>query len=288
MKSRCLTIAAALLATLLPGTRASADVDPPVYYVSVGDSAAAGVQPPGWTALGYADQLALRMRQHAPRLHLVKLGCPGETTQTLISGTDSPCTYRSGSQLNEAASILRTHPGRIAFVTINVGVNDILDACLNGDTLALDPACVNGELAHVLGNLATIVRTLHDAAPGTPIAGMSYWNPFLGLWITGPDGEELARMSNEAMQALNAGLVSTYRSEGALVADVAGPGYFNIADFTTLVRSRWGTVPANVANACKWTWFCRRPPLGPDPHPTTRGYGVIADAFAAVLGVVEP
>ena len=226
------------------------------------------------------------MRRRVPPLRLIKLGCPGETTETMISGTGSPCRYASGSQLNEATHILRAHPGRTAFVTINVGVNDVLDACLNGDTLALDPACVEGELEAPLANLALIVRALHDAAPDTPIAGMSYWNPFLGLWTTGPDGELLARAANEAMQALNRGLVSTYRREGARVADVAGPAYFNIADFGTRVRSRSGVVPANVANACRWTWFCRRPPLGPDPHPNTRGYAVIADAFAAVLGDV--
>ena len=285
---KAVVVAAAMLAAvamLAAGTEvAAASVLDPVYYVSVGDSAAAGLQPPGWTALGYADQLALRMRPHLPRLRLLKLGCPGETTETLISGIDSPCHYASGSQLDQATKVLRAHPGRIAFVTINVGVNDILDACLE-ESLALDPACVEGELPQVVRNLGTITRTLHDAAPGAPIAGMSYWNPFLGLWITGPDGEQLARTSNEAMQALNAGLVSTYRSEGALVADVAGPAYFNIADFTTHVRTLQGRVPTNVANTCKWTWFCRRPPLGPDPHPNTRGYAVIADAFVAVLPV---
>lgn len=166
---KAVTTAAVMLGTLLAGTSAAtAGVDAPTDYVSVGDSAAAGVQPPGFTALGYADQLALRMRMRSPLLRLVKLGCPGETTETL--------------------------------------------------------------------------------------------------------------------QALNAALVSTYRSEGALVADVAGPAYFNIADFATPVRTRWGVVPANVANACKWTWMCRRPPLGPDPDPNTRGYAVIADAFVALLG----
>jgi hypothetical protein len=33
------------------------------------------------------------------------------------------------------------------------------------------------------------------------------------------------------------------------------------------------------------TWFCQPPPLGPDPHPDTRGYGVVAEAFAVVLEV---
>jgi lysophospholipase L1-like esterase len=255
----------------------------PAYYVSLGDSAAAGYQPPGWTGVGYADQLAIRMRTRYPTLQLVKLGCPGETSQTLITGVDSPCRYGAGSQLNEAKKVLRAHPNQIALITINIGVNDILDACLDPESLAIDAACATSELPGALNNLATILRTLRQLAPGAPIAGMSYWDPFLGLWVSGPEGENLARQDHQSMRALNAGLVATYRRGGAVVADVAGPAFFDTENFASQTGTRWGVVPMNVANACRWTWFCVRPPLGPDPHPTTQGYGVIADAFAAVL-----
>jgi len=116
-----------------------------------------------------------------------------------------------------------------------------------------------------------------------PVAGMSYFDPFLGFWIFGSIGQKLAQIDNEGFQAMNAGLVSTYQDEGALVADVAGPEFFNIGDITDLVATKWGLVPVNVANACTWTYFCRRGPLGGDVHPNTKGYGVIADAFEAVL-----
>ncbi len=287
MRSRmAIMIVAAMLPTVLASTTGSAAAAwRAVYYVSLGDSAAAGVQPPGWNARGYADQLASRMRARLPQLRLVKLGCPGETSESLLSGTDSPCSYPSGSQLEEAVGVLRAHAGSVAFITINIGVNDVLNACLDDAAGALDPGCVQGVMPQVQANLAATLRTLGEAAPGVPIAGMTYWDPFLGFWITGPDGEARARTSNQAMQVLNAGLVSTYRGEGALVADVAGPRFFNIGDFSHLVASRWGLVPVNVANACTWTWFCASPPLGPDPHPNTRGYRVIADAFTAVLPV---
>jgi hypothetical protein len=81
-------------------------------------------------------------------------------------------------------------------------------------------------------------------------------------------------------------LVSTYEDEGALVADVAGPDFFNTADFTDLVLTKeWGEIPVNVANDCAWTWFCAKPPHGGNVHPNTEGYGVIAAAFAAVLPI---
>lgn len=277
------TIAAAMLLTLLTGTGvARAAVTAESYYVSLGDSAAAGVQPPGWTAMGYADQLAIKARLRNPQLRLVKLGCPGETAASLASGVDSPCGQPSGSQLNEAKKVLLAHAGHIAFITINVGVNDVLNACLQENGV-IDPACAAGELPAVAANLKTILRALHNVAPGVPVAGMSYWNPFLGYWVMAPDGELLARTADQSMRALNAVLVSTYQRQSALVADVAGA--FDIANFDTRVPTRWGLVPVNVANACRWTWFCTNPPLGPDPHPTTRGYGVIADSFAKVLGV---
>jgi hypothetical protein len=68
------------------------------------------------------------------------------------------------------------------------------------------------------------------------------------------------------------------------VADVESA--FAVTDFTTLVELKGvGPVPLSVYNACTLTWICTDPPLGPDIHPTTSGYGVMAEAFAAVLGV---
>jgi hypothetical protein len=46
-----------------------------------------------------------------------------------------------------------------------------------------------------------------------------------------------------------------------------------------------GPVPLSVYNACTLTWICTSPPLGPDIHANSGGYGVIAEAFAAALGV---
>jgi hypothetical protein len=104
--------------------------------------------------------------------------------------------------------------------------------------------------------------------------------------VTGSDGQTLAIMDNEGIEAMNAGLDSTFEDEGAPVADVAGPAYFDIANFTDIVVTKeWGEIPVNVANDCEWTWFCTGPPHGPDVHPNTEGYGVIADAFAAVLPI---
>lgn len=270
---------AAIVGTAGPAQTASKAT----YYVSLGDSAAAGFQPHGPSSRGYADELHRRMKAKMPNLKLLKLGCPGESAETLQSGTGGPCR---GPQLKKAVGSLRTHRGRVAFVTVNIGVNDVLEACLTGPAPAIDPLCVRREVPRVQARLASIIRTLKKAAPGVPIAGMSYWDPFLGLW-TFPDlpgvGMGLAVINNRSMQHLNAGLAATYQDGGALFADVAGPEYFDIANFDRLVQTRWGTVPVNVARACTWTWFCPGTRFQGDPHPTTTGYRVVADAFEAVL-----
>ncbi len=281
---KLITVAAMIAATLVGTANPGRTSTEPTYYVSLGDSAAAGFQPNGQSAQGYADQLHQRVQATMPELQLLKLGCPGETAKSLISGSRSPCEYPAGSQLKEATSFLRTHPGRIAFITINIGVNDILERCLK-DPGVIDIVCARRAMPRLQANLTSILDALRDAAPGVPIAGMNYWDPFLGFWTLIPGGQVLAVIDNQSMQELNAALEETYREESVLFADVAGPEYFNITDFTHLVSTRWGRVPVNVANACRWTWFCPGSGFEGDPHPTTRGYGIVTDAFQAVLPV---
>ena len=74
----------------------------PTYYLALGDSLAQGVQPNAsgvsvMTRDGYPDQAYAALRASRPGLKLVKLGCPGETTTSMING--GICRYRGGSQL---------------------------------------------------------------------------------------------------------------------------------------------------------------------------------------------
>src|SRR5947199_2225506 len=64
---------------------------PARFYLALGDSLAQGVQPDASgasvrTGHGYADQLYAALRRGQPGLRLVKLGCPSETTATMIHG----------------------------------------------------------------------------------------------------------------------------------------------------------------------------------------------------------
>ena len=255
------------------------DGEGPLYYLSLGDSLATGVQPIGdperqfRTEEGYADQLYAIARRRLPNLRAVKLGNPGESTRTMIDG--GLTEYANGSQLDDAVAFLRGHRGSVAFVTIDIGFNDL-------DSYDLE--ALPAGLASIGRNLPGILGRLQDAAgPRTPIAGMTIYDAFLPLWLEGPLGQEIARRSVwEAVVPLNDHLGEIYRVAGLPLADVEGA--FSTTDFETGVElAGVGLVPINVARACAWTWGGTPPPLGPDLHANADGYRAIAEAFARVV-----
>lgn len=285
MRRSAILLSAFLLATIpataLAATPGAGGDHAKRYELSLGDSLAAGVQPIGdpadlyRTTDGYAEQLLAIARETYPKLALEKLGCPGETTATLIHG--GICSYAHGSQLDEAVSFLAAHRNLVAFVTIDIGANDF--PCQAAE-------CIPAGLAAIQTNLPTILAALRAAAgPDIPIIGMNLYNPFLANWLTGPEGQAIAQASaTQLMGPVNAVITGLYAASGVPVADVAGA--FSSDDFATLIQLPGvGTVPLNVARICMWTWVCAPAPLGPDNHANRDGYGVIAGAFAEALGL---
>lgn len=281
-------LVAPVAATAAPGASGEHAV---TYYVSLGDSLAAGYQPPDmlFTDEGYADQLYAALREESPKLKHVKLGCPGETTETMASGAlaiagrgaKNPCNYPHGSQLAEAVNFLHAHRKFVSLVTIDLGANDVT-ACLDGaefDLVCLFgpefPAVIGGAIGEMQANLTAILGELRAAVgPGVPIVGMNLYNPFLAAWFTDPG---MANLSNVLLtDFVNPTLEGVY----TLVAD--GFADVETAFFTTIwtpIPTPSGPVPTNVATICVWTWMCM---LG-DTHPNADGHGAIADAFEAAL-----
>jgi lysophospholipase L1-like esterase len=144
-------------------------------------------------------------------------------------------------------------------VTITVGGDDVLHG---------------GGVAAIQANLPVILAALREAAgPDVPIVGMNYYSPLLVEWFSNP-----ASLPGHIAGAVafNNLLEGIYAGFGDPVADVETA--FSTTD-TTLV----GGVPLDVLRICQWTWTCTPPPLGPNIHPNTTGYGVIAHAFENVL-----
>jgi lysophospholipase L1-like esterase len=281
--------AVAVTACSGPATPAGLDARsvPANYYLALGDSLSQGVQPDGAgtsvpTGQGYADQLYAVLRRSQPTLQLVKLGCTGETTATMIHG--GICRYAGGSQLAKAVAFLTAHRGHVVLVTIDVGANDPED-CGTAASLRSVIACVGTDLPAAVGNLGTILARLRAAAgPGVRIVGMTYYLPALAEWLNGFTGQAIAWLSERLAAGYNGLLERAYAHSGVRVANVFGA--FETSDFgNEAAVPGIGTVPRNVARICQWTWACASPPRGPNQHANQAGYGVIARAFLSASGL---
>jgi len=264
--------------TMIWGTQLTHATPASTYYLALGDSLAQGVQPSlsgtgdMLTSQGYVDDLFAQFSPRIPGLTLSKLGCPGETSSSMIVG--GVCDYGGGSQLDAAVNFLKTH--QVAFVTLDIGANDV-DRCVS--PTSIDTTCVQNGLRSVGSNLPWILRELREAAgPKTLIVGMNYYDPFLAAWTLGANGPALALQTLQATTDFNILLGSVYRAFAIPVADVAKA--FRTYNFLPVPGE---DVPVNVFLALTWTWIGAQPPIGPDIHPNAAGYAIIATAFAEKL-----
>jgi hypothetical protein len=215
-----------------------------------------------------------------PALQLVKLGCPSETTRTMIHG--GICRYRGGSQLAAAVAFLNAHRGHVFLVTIDIGADDPESCGLSLRTIA---GCAGSVIPDAISNLDTILSRLRAAAgPDVRIVGMSYYLPALAEWRDGFTGQAIAWVSERLAVVYNDMLNRAYADSGVRVANVFGA--FQTSDFGNRAAVPGvGTVPRNVALICQWTWECAGPPRGPNQHANQAGYGVIARAFLSAAGL---
>ena len=273
---------------VVPAAASSPATAGPMYYVALGDSLSVGWQPfpdeprnPDGsirsrpTDDGYPNQLFEILNDKAPALQLVKFGCPGETTATMLRG-GGYCTgaYQSGKQLTDAVAFIKAHPGQIAYLSIDIGANDVFKCVLES---TIDQICFNGGLDGVKANLDEILETLRQGIKDsgnsrvTKAAGMTYYNPTLAYWPVNP---LLATVSVGYQTQLNVTEAALYLRHGFRVAPVASA--FKTFDFRV---PRGASKPTNVQFICDHTWACK---VG-DIHANAAGYKRIADTFAQTL-----
>lgn len=274
------------LLVLLSGwaVRASAGgPEPQEYYVSLGDSLARGWQPGSDgrsrdTDQGYVDVVARGLARKHPGLGTVKLGCPGETAASMVRG--GTCHYAHGSQLAEAEAFLRSHRNKVVVVTVNIGDNDVEQCLVHAH---VDGACVSREMATVRAKLPGIASRLRAAAgKRVRIAGLTDYDQFLVYWLSGAQGQKLARRTVRVVGRLNSTADDIYRRAGVLVADATRA--FATTDLSHYVSLRGhGRVPLAVARVCRWTWACSGPPIGFNDHANATGYRVLGNVLLAAL-----
>ena len=194
------------------------------------------------TGDGYPDQVYAALHPSRPGLKLVKLGCPGETTISMING--GICRYQGGSQLAAAVAFLQAHRGRVLLVSLDIGANDP-EYCGGEPGLGQLAKCAVKDVPAAVSHLGTITTRLKAAAgPGVRIVGMTYYLPALAEWRSGLPGRVVAWTAEKLAATYNRLLTQVYTKSGVRVANVFGA--FETADFT---RPAGADVPRNVALA---------------------------------------
>ncbi len=269
---------------------------PARYYLALGDSLSQGVQPNAKGASvetdeGYADQLYALLRKQIPSLELVKLGCPGDSTTSMLTGKGNAaaaaqykCDRKGGSQEAAAEAFLKAHhgSGEVALVTVDIGANDV-DFC-TAPGVSLGP-CVNAGELTIAKNTPLILAGLRKAAPkGTVLTAMSLYDPILADYLLGPYAadQSLGELSVGLARTVNGDIQTADRREGFKTADVADA--FDTYDATDKVVFDGSMVPKNVAEVCMLTWACTAPPRGPNIHANVHGYALIAQTLASAIG----
>jgi lysophospholipase L1-like esterase len=198
---------------------------------------------------GYVSRVHNQLQiQDGRQYGLLNLGVSGETSGSMIEG----------GQLAEALAFLASN--RIAYITVDVGANDLLGHLTSPDCSESlgTPACrdrLESAFTAYESNIAVIFDALRRAAPDATIVFLRAYNPFsLG---TGVAFEEETSLS---LDRLNDVAATAAEAEGILVADGFEPMQ-RTAAFTTLMLSS-----------------------PPDIHPSALGYDVLAQAVMAALG----
>jgi lysophospholipase L1-like esterase len=285
-----------VVGALLSGGTAGAQNQPRTdYYVSIGDSYAAGYQPLAIArhhrdSNGFAYQLVTMTRTKGYRFTLKNFACDGATTTSVVTqvgcsmsdpGPDD-ANYPNATQEAAAAQFITRHKGDVGLITVSIGGNDIL-AC--GTPIGFT-SCVADALSVATKNLLILLSALRTAAgPTVPIVGTTYPDIFLGF--TGSKNQTQRRLAvlsvAEFRTQLNPALRSAYQAVDGSFVDVtkATGGYLALSD--TEKGAHHSRVPVAVAKVCSLTYFCTTG----DVHPTAAGYAVIARLIAATLPVIR-
>jgi lysophospholipase L1-like esterase len=299
MHRRILVAVLTLVATAALGGIASAKTVKTApaarYYLALGDSLSQGQQPNLQgvamnTDQGYSDDLYQTELKRIHGLQLVKLGCGGESSGSMITGTGNAdaafyhCHPAGGSQLTAAVRFLKAHhmAHEVPLITLDIGANDV-DGCVSATNVV---TCVSQGITAISKNVPKILAALKQAAPaGTTFAAMNLYDPVLAGYFApaGSTANGLAPVSQGLLKSINDKLDAADSAAGVKTADV-GAAFDSFAPFSDTVSWEGQQIPIAVARLCAWTWACATPPSGPNIHANKNGYLVMANTFLKVIG----
>ncbi|MGO9343712.1 MAG: SGNH/GDSL hydrolase family protein [Acidimicrobiales bacterium] len=261
------------------------------YYVSLGDSYAAGYQPSGTHSgrtdtNGFAYQIPALAAAKGYDFKLVNFGCGGATTTSILSSVGCPPSllgpgatpYPTVTQAAAAEAFVRAHRGDVGLITVSISGNDVTPCASEPQPIE----CVVDAVKTINKNVSTLLTGLRSAAgPSVPIVGTTYPDVILGLYVSKvPSSRSLALLSVTAFkEVINPALKKQYASVGGTFVDVtaATGAYGSMKTLTDLPP--YGTIPLPVAKVCELTFFCQYH----DIHPRTAGYTIIAKLVVGTL-----
>ena len=139
-----LLVAGGMVLNMGTYSTAASPSTPVMYYVAMGDSLAAGAGA-SETPNDYVNLLYQHELTRYPSLQLLNLSCSGATTTDVLSGGGG-CSYTTGTQLGDAEAFLRAHPGQIAFLTIDIGFDNVLPCLYFFGMSGIDGQCAQNKM----------------------------------------------------------------------------------------------------------------------------------------------
>jgi lysophospholipase L1-like esterase len=256
---------------LLPGASAlaatnkaaeAALIGPKSHYLAIGDSLAFGYQPDVNYTHGYSNYFYTDLQQHGATTY-DNLGCPGETSATMINGKCPYSILRKylyvGAQLPAAVKYLKKYAGQVSPVTLDIGANDLLgdidpSTCAISATWASDLAAVDTNLTKTILPQLSAALTVNGARTGDLLL-MNYYDPY----------QNVCPNSVAYIQEINQHIA------------IDAVGYGPVVD----VFSAFGGATTPNPNICSYTWMCS---VFKNIHATSTGYSVMAKAFEQTAG----
>lgn len=258
----CLLLLPAPAAFASSTPRHASPVGPKTYYLALGDSLAFGYQPDLDFSHGYVDDFFSNLKGHGVQ-QLANLGCPGETSVTMINGGCPDAFLRkypySGAELAAAVSFLHGHAGKVSPVTLDIGANDLLpdinsSNCTISSTFNNDLATLDTNLTSTILPQIKAALTVNNVVTGDLVM-MNYYDPY----------QNICPNTVPYLQQMNQHLAN----------DVSGYGII------VNVFGAFGGAGVPNSHICTYTWMCS---IFKDIHATTRGYNVIATTFEHGVG----
>ncbi len=266
--------------TVTDGATATADG----YYLSIGDSYAAGYQPAtdDGEARNTRDGFAWKVATESG-LELVNHACSGISAHDFVTG--EPCVAEarpphapptvSGPELESVMAFLDDHGSEVRLVTIVLGGNDF-QTCPQDDGWR---ACAEQGMTKVRTALDDLLAQVRQRiGDDVPVIGLTYPDVLLGEALKGPASDAKVDGSIELFRDIvNPALAEVYAEHDATFVDVTDEFDAYVPPTKTVDTEDFGTVPVRTATICELTHFCTLH----DVHLTIEGHQRLADLVLA-------